>query len=106
VQILQVCALERLDEHRTVGSIELALAERIEQPLFELQLEIQVERRMLGLWIDADRASALGGLALAQVQNLFERRNLELAVVFLRARGIRLHGAQLLDLREREVAGE
>ena len=88
------------------GPIELALAQRLEQPVLERQAEREMERRMLGLRIDADRAAALRRLALGQVENFFERRNLEAAVVLLRARRIRLHRAQLLDLGEREVAGE
>ena len=90
-----------------VGPIELARSQRLEQPVLERQLEREVERRMLGLGVDADRASARAAdSALDQLENLFERRNLEAAVVLLRARRIRLHRAQLLDLGEREVAGE
>ena len=65
-----------------------------------------MKRRMLGLRIDADRATALRGLALGEIEDLLERRNFEAAVVLFRARRIRLHCAQLLDLGEREIAGE
>jgi hypothetical protein len=61
---------------------------------------------MLGFRIDADRAAAPRGLALGEIEDFLERRNLEAAVVFFRARRVRLHCAQQLDLGQCEVACE
>ena len=105
-QVLQVRALEGLDEHRTVRPIELALAQRLEQPIFERQ--VRARDGTTDAW-SPDRCRSCGracGLALGQIEDLFERRDLVAAVVLLRARRVRLHRAQLLDLGEREVARE
>src|SRR5687768_16672191 len=62
--------------------------------------------RMFRLRIYADRTAALGALLRHQIENLFERRNLELSVVLLRTGGIRLDRPQLFDLLQREIARE
>ena len=63
-------------------------------------------RRVLGLGIDADRTAA--GLAelLRELDDFVERRDLELAVVGVRAERQPLARAERLDLGEREVFGE
>ena len=81
-------------------------AQRGDERALERQPEVRVVGRVLGLGVDADGAAARGSRGLGEVQDLLEGRDLELPVVLMVALGERLHGAQGLDLREREVGCE
>ena len=61
---------------------------------------------MFRLGIDADDPAALAAFALREIDHLVERRDRELAVVFMRARAHPLTRPQRFDLGEGEVLGE
>ena len=65
-----------------------------------------MERRVLRLGIDSDPAAALLRLPLREVDDLLERRNLELPVELGWASATGLLRAEGLDLGQREVGGE
>src|SRR5207344_1022189 len=104
-QVLQAGWFERLDDHRRVAVVPAGLRERAQQAVFERQSDALVVGGMLGLRVDADLAILLARLALDEVDDLFERRDLEAAVELLAPFRDRLDGAELLDLGQREVAG-
>jgi len=81
-------------------------AEHAQQPVLQRQADALVVGRVLGFGVDADAPALLARLALGQLDHLGQRGNLELAVEGLVAVAQGLHGAQLLDLRQGEVAGE
>ncbi len=105
-QVLEVGHLEGLHHDRR-GRLGVAvLRERVEQPVFELQVQVGVVGGVLGLDIDAHGAACLRALGTREVQYLRERGDLEAAVEGLVAIGQRLDGAQGLDLGQREIGGE
>ncbi len=105
-QLLQVRLLERLDDDRGVPMVPPGRGEDGHQALLDRQSDGLVISRMLDLGVDSDRAVLFLGLALGELDDLLQRRDLELAVELLRALGEVLHCAQPLDFGEREVGGE
>jgi hypothetical protein len=65
-----------------------------------------MKSRMLRFRIDADRPLPCRTFARRQLEDLFERRNVELAIVSVRARRVRLPCPECLDLDQREIARE
>jgi hypothetical protein len=104
-QILQVGGFKGLDEHRRVAVVPAGAGQHGQQPVFQRQADALVVGGVLGLGVDAHRAALFARLVLGQRDDFFNRRYLVQPVVGLAAGAHRLHGADLLDFSQGEVAG-
>src|SRR6267142_3186512 len=105
-QLLEARWLEGLEEHGRVAPIPAGGVQDAREPALERQADRLVVRRVLGLGVDADGAALVPRLSLDEGDDLLERRDLKAAVELRRPVGEGLHGAQRLDLAQREVRRE